>query len=63
MMVVSLLYDYCMVCVLGRGLRWVSRVLIPFLGFTYGESKGLEHVLSARIKMGTVGNLKKRSSE
>ena len=25
---------------------------MPFLGFNYGESKGLERVLSARIKMG-----------
>lgn len=38
------------------------RVLMPFLGFNYGESKGLERVLSARIKMGTVGNLKKKAA-
>lgn len=49
-----------MVCVPGGGLLWVFRVLIPFLGFTFGEPKVLERVLSARIKMGTVGNLKKK---
>ena len=35
------------------------RVLMPFLGFNYGESKGLERVLSARIKM---GNLKTKAA-